>query len=124
MQRIASSLAHSQRAGALVTGDCLGQVASQTLENLTCIQAAADLPVLRPLVSFDKEETMALARRIGTLEISELQEPDCCTLFMPEHPVIRGRIATCLESEARFDVEAIRTDAVARAELVTIEPEA
>jgi thiamine biosynthesis protein ThiI len=107
MQRIATALAAESGALALVTGDSLGQVASQTLENLTCIGAAAGLPVLRPLIGFDKQETIALARRIGTHDLSALQEPDCCTLFMPSRPVIRGRVETCEELEARLDVAAL-----------------
>ena len=95
MQRIASAIAAKYELDALVTGDSLGQVASQTLENMTCIGAAAELPVLRPLLTYDKDDTIALARRIGTFEISNRQEPDCCTLFMPAHPVIRGKREIC-----------------------------
>ncbi|MCE9595482.1 MAG: tRNA 4-thiouridine(8) synthase ThiI [Planctomycetes bacterium] len=123
MQRIASRLAEREEAQALVTGECLGQVASQTLENLTCIQAAATLPVIRPLVSFDKEETIRLARRIGTFELSAVQEPDCCTLFMPTKPVIRGRPEFCEELESRLNVEQLVEAALASAELVSIPPE-
>jgi thiamine biosynthesis protein ThiI len=121
MQRIATRLAHAERAQALVTGECLGQVASQTLENMACIGAAAGLPVLRPLIGFDKQETIALARRIGTHDLSALQEPDCCTLFMPERPVIRGRLDECLEIESTLDLEALASDAIARGERLVIE---
>lgn len=100
MTRIAEHIAGKLDFGALVTGDCLGQVASQTLENLACIEAAAStLPVLRPLVGFDKEETIALARRIGTLEASLVDAPDCCTVFQPERPQLRGRLFDCLRIE-------------------------
>ena len=92
-------------------------MASQTLENLTCIEAAADLPVLRPLVAFDKQETIALARRIGTFELSCLPEPDCCTVFMPRRPVIRGRPEVCLETESGFDVQGLTDAAVERVEV-------
>ena len=90
MQRIASRIAERDDYAVLVTGESLGQVASQTLENLTCIGDAAASPVLRPLVAFDKAETIELARRIGTFETSILPEPDCCTVFQPRRPVIRA----------------------------------
>ncbi|HVS18256.1 MAG TPA: tRNA uracil 4-sulfurtransferase ThiI [Planctomycetota bacterium] len=121
MQRIATRLARAERAQALVTGECLGQVASQTLENLACIGAAAGLPVLRPLIGFDKQETIALARRIGTHDLSERQEPDCCTLFMPERPVIRGRLEECEAIESVLDLEALAHDALERSERLVIE---
>jgi len=112
MQRIATRLAEREQAGALITGESLGQVASQTLENLTCIQAAAGLPVLRPLVAFDKQETIDLARRIGTFDLSCVPEPDCCTVFMPRRPVIRGRPELCRAIEADYDVAALVDSAV------------
>ena len=112
MQRIATRIAAREGALALVTGESLGQVASQTLENLTCIGAASDLPVLRPLISFDKQETITLARRIGTFDVSVRPEPDCCTVFQPERPVIRGTLARCAREEAALDVEGLVTAAV------------
>ena len=121
MQRIGTRIAHREKASALVTGESLGQVASQTLENLTCIEEASGLPVLRPLVSFDKQETIALARRIGTYAISVEREPDCCTVFQPRKPIIRGRLAVCHDAEAALDVEGLTTEAVDGAERVTIE---
>ncbi len=107
MQRIAARIAREEGAAALVTGESLGQVASQTLETLTCIEAAASLPVLRPLISFDKRETIDLARRIGTFELSILPEPDCCTVFQPQRPVIHGRVEACEAAEAALGVEAL-----------------
>lgn len=107
MQRIATRLAAREGAGALITGESLGQVASQTLENLTCIQAAAGLPVLRPLVAFDKQDTIDLAQRIGTYDLSCVQEPDCCTVFLPRRPIIHGRPETCAAIEEAYDVEAL-----------------
>lgn len=107
MQRIATGLARRRRALALVTGESLGQVASQTVENMTCIAAATDLLVLRPLVSMDKEEIVRLARHIGTFELSARPEPDCCTVFMPQNPVIRGRVEECERVEAALDVEGL-----------------
>ena len=116
MQRIATHIAGLERAGALITGESLGQVASQTMENLACIEHAAGLPVLRPLIGFDKQETIAIAQRIGTYELSSVQEPDCCSLFLPRHPVLRGELATCEEIEARVDVAALVRGALAAAE--------
>lgn len=123
MQRIASRLAERDRCGALVTGECLGQVASQTLENLTRIQEASSLPVLRPLIAFDKEETITLARRIGTFELSARPEPDCCTVFQPRHPVIRGRAADCARAEAGLDLAGLVTRALEGVEILDFTPE-
>ena len=106
----------------MITGESLGQVASQTLENLTCIGAAAELPVLRPLIGFDKSEIVDLARRIGTFDISCVQEPDCCTLFTPPRPVIRGRLEVCAAIEADLDVDALVTRSHDEAELIEIDP--
>jgi thiamine biosynthesis protein ThiI len=117
MQRIASRLAAGEGALALVTGESLGQVASQTLENLTCIEDAAELPVLRPLVAFDKQETIALAREIGTFELSCLPEPDCCTVFLPRRAVIRGKKRVCAEIEAGLDVRGLVEASVAGVEV-------
>jgi thiamine biosynthesis protein ThiI len=121
MQRIASRIAQRFELGVLITGDCLGQVASQTLENMSCIGAAAELPVLRPLITYDKDETIALARKIGTFDISNRQEPDCCTLFMPAHPVIRGRLEICTAVEAEMDIDALVERALADVEMHDIE---
>lgn len=121
MHRIATRLALRRHAKALVTGESLGQVASQTMENLTCIGAAAQLPVLRPLIGFDKQETIELARRIGTYEISKVQEPDCCTLFMPARPIIRGRLEDCEQVEADLDVDGLVGAALSGAETFEVE---
>lgn len=121
MHRIACALAPRERATALVTGESLGQVASQTLENLTCIGDAAELPVLRPLLTFDKEETVRVARRIGTFETSIVPEPDCCTVFQPRRPVIRGTLDACRRAEEGLDVAGLVERAVEGAELIEAE---
>lgn len=121
MQRIASRLCDEQHHDVLITGESLGQVASQTLENLRCIELAAAHPLLRPLIAFDKDETIAIARRIGTFEISNVQEPDCCTVFQPARPVIRGDPRECERFEAALDVEGLVTRALAGVELQRIE---
>ncbi len=105
MNRVAARLADSSNARALVTGESLGQVASQTLENLACIEDAAGRMVLRPLLTYDKEETIALARRIGTFEISSRPHPDCCTLFTPARPKIRGRLEELRDIEETLALE-------------------
>jgi len=121
MQRIGTRLSLAQGYQALVTGECLGQVASQTLENLTLIGAASDLPVLRLLLTYDKEEVIAVARRIGTFDLSIVPEPDCCTVFQPRRPVIRGKLEACLAAEARMDVDGLVQRALDGIEVRTIE---
>jgi thiamine biosynthesis protein ThiI len=124
MQRIASRLGRRSRCKALLTGESLAQVASQTLDNMTCIERAADLPVLRPLLTFDKEETIEIARRIGTLDVSVLPEPDCCTVFQPSKPIIHGRLEECEAAEAGLDVVGLVERALAGVERIDIEDEA
>jgi thiamine biosynthesis protein ThiI len=117
MHRNASGIAAKYELDALVTGDSLGQVASQTLENMECIGAAVEMPVLRPLLTYDKDDTIALARKIGTFEISNRQEPDCCTLFMPAHPVIRGKREICDGVESGMDVAGLAARALESVEI-------
>ncbi len=102
MHRIAREVARRSGSLAIVTGESLGQVASQTLENLAVIDQAVDIPVIRPLVTFDKQETVDLARRIGTFQISSRPFPDCCTVFTPAHPVTKGKIERALEEEEKY----------------------
>jgi thiamine biosynthesis protein ThiI len=112
MLRIAERLATAWRARALVTGEVVGQVASQTLENLTNIAEAIRLQVLRPLVGMDKDEIAAAAARIGTLPISNIPDQDCCTLFTPRHPATRSRIEQILAAEARLPIDTMVAAAV------------
>ena len=100
MMRIASKLAHEIECDALVTGESLAQVASQTLKALQCTDCAQDLPVLRPLIGLDKSEITETARAIGTFETSILPYEDCCTIFTPPHPKTKPTIAEILEAEA------------------------
>jgi thiamine biosynthesis protein ThiI len=123
MQRLASRLAYRDKCKVLITGESLGQVASQTIENITCIEAAAAFPVIRPLITFDKEEAIALAEKIGTLELSNQPEPDCCTVFMPNRPIIHGRVEICEEAEAELGVEGLMERALAGVERFDIESE-
>lgn len=123
MQRIGARLCEREGFQALVTGECLGQVASQTLENMRCIAAATERMVLQPLLTFDKEEIITLARRIGTFEVSSHPQPDCCTVFQPAHPVIRGRLEECAAAEHRMDVEGLVERAVEGTETRVLEYE-
>ncbi len=117
MLRIASALAERSRATVLVTGESLGQVASQTLENMVVIEKAAGFPILRPLVGMDKIEIIDQARRLGTFETSILPDQDCCTLFVPAHPETRARIEEVEAAEARFDIARMIDDAVRNTEV-------
>ncbi len=103
MLRIAEGLARKEKAKALVTGESLGQVASQTLENMALIQQAAALPILRPLVGMDKQEIIDQARRIGTFEISSIPDQDCCQLFVPKHPATKARFDEVEDAESNYD---------------------
>lgn len=107
MFRVAGRLAERTGALALVTGENLGQVASQTLESLKVIEHVAALPVLRPLIGFDKEEIIALARRIRTYPVSILPFEDCCTIFVPPHPETRPELSATAAAEAPLDTEGL-----------------
>ena len=119
MLRIAEAIAREEGALALCTGDSLGQVASQTLENLHAVNQAATLPVFRPLIGWDKEEIVAEAKRIGTYATSILPDEECCTLFAPKHPVTRARLEVVLETEARLPTEELLALALKEREVLT-----
>jgi thiamine biosynthesis protein ThiI len=121
MLRIAEVLARRHGAKALVTGESLGQVASQTLDNLAAIDDAAGLPVLRPLVGMDKDEITAEARRLGTFEISTLPDQDCCQLFVPRSPATAARLEDVRQAEAALDVDALVARATEGAERETFD---
>jgi len=112
MLRIAERIARSWHARALVTGEVIGQVASQTLENLTTIADAASLEILRPLVGMDKDEIVREAERIGTLPISQIPDQDCCQLFTPRHPATAARRDEVLRAEEGLPVEEMVSRAV------------
>jgi thiamine biosynthesis protein ThiI len=121
MVRIAERLARHAGAPALVTGESLGQVASQTLANLTRIDEAAGMPILRPLIGMDKLEITEQAHALGTYEISIEPDADCCTLFTPRHPDTRVEAATVAALEARLDIERLVTQGVEAAEQETFD---
>jgi thiamine biosynthesis protein ThiI len=105
MMRIAQELARRAKAGALVTGESLGQVASQTLENLLVVEEASELPIFRPLIGMDKDEIIRQAQAIGTFETSIIPDQDCCQLFMPKRPAVRTTLDQIKKAETRLDVE-------------------
>ena len=113
MMRIAEEVANLNGCKALVTGESLGQVASQTMESLAATESCVSLPVLRPVIGMDKEEIVTLARKIGTFETSILPYEDCCTVFTPRHPKTRPQIALVEAAEAKLDVFALVEEAVA-----------
>jgi tRNA uracil 4-sulfurtransferase len=115
MMRITEQIARQSRAQALVTGEVVGQVASQTLENLTAINQVVTMPVLRPLIGLDKDEITAEAQRLGTYEISIIPDQDCCTLFTPRHPATKARLVDVERAEATLPVDEIVQSAVAAA---------
>jgi thiamine biosynthesis protein ThiI len=117
MMRIAERIARNHRAQALVTGEVVGQVASQTLENLVSINSVVSMPVLRPLVGMDKDEITAEAQRLGTYPISIIPDQDCCTLFTPRHPATRARSDEVEHAEATLPITEIVERAVAAASM-------
>ena len=120
MMRIASAVAADNKCGAIVTGESLGQVASQTMEAMAATEDCAAVPVLRPLVGMDKKEVIAIAERIGTFATSILPYEDCCTVFTPRHPCTHPKVAKVREAEAALDVDALVAEAVAGIEFVKI----
>lgn len=122
MARIAEAIAEKEELGSLTTGESLGQVASQTQESLLVTNEAAHLPVLRPLIGFDKQEIVELAQKIGTFETSILPYEDCCTIFVPKHPDTRPKLEAVKESEKALEDIApeLIKKAVEDAEIVTV----
>jgi thiamine biosynthesis protein ThiI len=112
MVRIAQQIAVAAKAECLVTGESLGQVASQTLGNLRVIEEIAEIPILRPLIGDDKAEIMELAEQIGTFETSILPHDDCCSLFVPDHPATHASLEAVQNAEAALDIKALVKRAV------------
>ena len=120
MMRIATAVAQRTGAGAIVTGESLGQVASQTMEAMQCTGAVTDLPVFRPVVGMDKEEIVRISRRINTFETSILPYEDCCTVFTPRHPRLKPTRAECERAEEKLNVEELVERAVAGIERIRV----
>ncbi|MBQ9684980.1 MAG: tRNA 4-thiouridine(8) synthase ThiI [Oscillospiraceae bacterium] len=123
MMRIAERIAKDNGAKAIVTGENLGQVASQTMEAMASTQAVTDLPVLQPLIGMDKGEIVAMARKIGTFDTSILPYEDCCTVFTPRHPRTHPTIAEVEQAESALDIQALVDEAMQGLERIAIEHE-
>lgn len=120
MMRIAERVARLEGAEALITGESIGQVASQTMQALGTTDAVVEMPVFRPLIGFDKSEIIDIAQRIDTFETSSLPYEDCCTVFTPRHPATHPKMDRILLSESHLDAEALIEEAMAGIELITV----
>lgn len=118
MMIIASRLAKTNDCAAIITGESLGQVASQTVESMTSTEETASFPIFRPLIAFDKEEIMEIARKIGTYDTSILPYEDCCTIFLPKNPAIKPKLEAVRKAESALDIEALVEKAVAETEIL------
>ena len=121
MMRIAEDIAAHNECKAIVTGENLGQVASQTMEAMACTQAVTNLPVLQPLIGMDKRDIVKIAREIGTFDTSILPYEDCCTVFTPRHPKTRPTVAEVAEAESALDIDALVREAVDGIERIRID---
>ena len=123
MFRLADRLAKRRRCLAISSGESVGQVASQTLDSMNVINAVSNLPVLRPVVCYDKTEIIELARKIDTFDISIRPYEDCCTIFAPKNPKTKPAMDKCLEYEAKFDYQSLIDDAIKNVETIYIKKE-
>ncbi len=122
MYRLAEMMAEKRGCLAIVNGESIGQVASQTLDSMKAINCVTTLPVIRPAVTYDKLEIIDLARRIGTYETSILPYEDCCTIFDPKDPVTKPKIEKCEMFERRFDWQPLLEKAIENVETIVINP--
>lgn len=120
MIRVANAICKKYKYKTIVTGESLGQVASQTIESLTTTNAVAQFPVMRPLISFNKDEIVALAKEIGTYETSILPYEDCCTVFLPRNPVIKPKIADAEKEEAKLNLESLLNYVIENIEVIKL----
>ena len=120
MMEISQRIAKEDGCGALITGENLGQVASQTMEAMTVTGAVVDIPIFMPLVGMDKEEIVTIARKIGTLDTSILPYEDCCTVFTPKHPKTKPTLAQVQNAERKLDREALIIEALESVEKITV----
>ena len=120
MMAISEKVAQKVNAKALVTGESIGQVASQTVEALCVTNDAVHLPVFRPVIGMDKEEIVEIARRIDTFETSVLPYEDCCTIFTPRHPLTKPKLENIVKSEGLLDFEGLVASAVAGIETIEV----
>ena len=122
MMKIAERLAQEVKADVLITGENIGQVASQTVQGLVVTDNAVQLPVMRPLIAMDKVDIMEIAQKIGTFETSIQPFEDCCTVFLPKHPLTKPKLETILDSEKHLEVEQLIENALAGMENYTVNP--
>ena len=120
MMEISQRIAKDDGCGALITGENLGQVASQTMEAMTVTGAVVDIPIFMPLVGMDKEEIVTIARKIGTMETSVLPYEDCCTVFTPKHPKTKPTLGQLINAEKKLDREALIQEALASVEKIGV----
>ena len=120
MMEISARIARQDGCGALITGENLGQVASQTMEAMTVTGAVVDMPIFMPLIGMDKEEIVTIARKIGTFQTSVLPYEDCCTVFTPRHPKTRPTLGQVLNAERKLDRQALIERALANVEKVPV----
>ena len=120
MMRVAQKIAAKEHAGALITGESVGQVASQTMQAIACTDNVCEIPVFRPLIGMDKDEVVAISRKIETFDISILPYEDCCTVFTPKHPKTRPTIEYVEECEKALEVDRLVNEAAENARFVLI----
>jgi len=120
MMRISQNIAKKIDAGALITGESLGQVASQTLQSIITTNAVVDMPIFRPLIGFDKIDIMDVARQIGTYDISILPYEDCCTVFLPKTPVTKPRLERVLREESKLNIDELLQQSLDSEEIVEV----
>ena len=118
MMRITEKIAFSHGGQAIITGESLGQVASQTIESITSSNSVVKMPVLRPLIALDKLEIIEIANKIGTYDTSILPYEDCCTVFLPKFPAIKPKMETILKAESSLDVETLVNEAIENLEVI------
>ena len=120
MMRISEKICERENLGAIITGESLGQVASQTMQSINVTNSVVSLPVFRPLIAFDKEDIMDIANKIGTYETSILPYEDCCTVFLPKHPVIKPTIKRAVHLEKFLNIDALVKEAIETEEVILI----
>ena len=121
MMRITERIAQKEHAQALVTGESIGQVASQTMKALACTDAVVDMPVFRPVIGFDKIEIIGYAQKIGTYETSSLPYEDCCTVFTPKHPITQPKLDKTEQAEQKLkDAQELIDAAVNESEIIDL----
>ena len=118
MYRIALEVSKKYHYKAIINGESIGQVASQTLDSMTVINEVTNMPIIRPVACLDKLEIIDIASKIGTYETSILPYEDCCTIFLPKHPIIKPKLDKCIEIESRFDYNSLIKEIIDNIEII------